>query len=148
MVCATGRCVTPGDLGAGCDAGHPCRGNLYCSSTATCTAKLGPGGSCAGSSDACDLAGQGVACNGFNNTCVAIAVAKGGETCGIVNGTLTVCVNFDACSGATLTQTGTCANPAADGEFCGSANMGHNCVPPASCDRSNLCRLPSATSCN
>jgi hypothetical protein len=155
MVCASGKCVTPGELGAGCDATHPCRGNLYCPGTdatttnPTCAHKLGATASCATTADACDLAGQHVACNPFTKVCVDVGVAQGGQACGNVNGTFTVCVDFDDCAGATLTVAGTCAAPAMDGEFCGAnKNPGHNCIPPATCDSSGVCRLPSSTSCN
>jgi hypothetical protein len=146
MICASSRCAVPGDVGATCAPdSQPCRSGLYCTSAHTCAARVGAGGSCADTDQACDIA-QGVACNPISHTCDPVRVAKGGETCGIVNRVLTLCVGLNPCTGATLTQTGICANPAGDGEACGNANSGRNCVAPATCAM-QVCRLPSATTC-
>jgi hypothetical protein len=146
MVCANKKCVVPGGLGNSCDDNNPCQGNLYCGAAGACATLVELGGSCADSSSACDLA-NGAGCNPLNKTCVAVAIAKGGEPCGIQNGTLTLCVEGDACPNLTAANpTSVCASPAADGAACGTAAPGQNCVPPATCQM-NLCRLPSADSC-
>jgi hypothetical protein len=145
LVCAGGKCVTPGAAGAPCGAAAPCRANLYCSATtSSCAAPLALGASCAGDTGACDLR-QGVSCNFLSAApkCETVAAAKGGQACGIVNGTFTLCIALNACPGATLTQPGACLAPANDGQACN--DMTH-CLPPASCV-GGLCRLPSTASC-
>src|ERR1022692_3883697 len=97
LVCANKKCVVPGGVGATCSDNNPCRGNLYCTGTGTCAPLVEVGGSCADSASACDLT-NGAGCNPINKTCAAVAIAKGGEACGIVNGTLTLCVEGDALS--------------------------------------------------
>jgi hypothetical protein len=146
LVCAGSRCVTPGVVGGACDATiQPCRSDLYCTPAATCAKRVGVGGSCADSSDACAIT-QGVACNGLNHVCEKVAVAAGGAACGIVDRTLTLCVALDPCVGATLTAPGVCADPAGDGEACGKSASNRNCLSPATCDM-DVCRLPSTPSC-
>jgi hypothetical protein len=148
LVCANGKCVIPGAVGARCDGNDPCQSNLYCTGSGSCATLVEVGGSCADSSNACDLA-NGAGCDPLmnSNTCVAVAIAKGGEPCGRVNNTFTLCVEGDACPNLTLTnQTSVCASPAADGAACGTAAPGQNCVPPATCQL-DLCRLPSTDSC-
>lgn len=141
LVCSNGKCTAPVGPGASCNSNTPCRSDLYCEKTTElCTAHVGAAASCAGDSSACDLL-NGYGCNPFNHTCQAIGVAKGGEPCGIVNGTLVLCIALDACPGATLTQPGACASPAADGTTCGDNS---HCLPPATCVN-QLCRLPSAS---
>jgi hypothetical protein len=149
LVCANSKCVVPGIVGASCDDNNPCRGDLYCSGTGnrTCAMLVEVGGSCADTSKACDVA-NGAGCNPLTNTCVAVVIAMGGEPCGILNGTLangtlTLCMEGDACPNLTATNlTSVCASPVADGAACGTAAPGQNCVPPATCQM-NLCRLPS-----
>ena len=77
------------------------------------------GASCAGDNGACDLR-KGVSCNFLAAApkCEAVAAAKAGAPCGIVNGTLTLCIALDACPGATLTAPGACIAPAGDGQAC------------------------------
>jgi hypothetical protein len=146
LVCANKKCVVPGAAGSSCDNNNPCRGDLYCTGSGSCATLVEVGGSCADSASACNLA-NGAGCNPLDKTCVAVAIAQGGEPCGVVNGTFTLCVEGDACPNLTLThQTSVCANPAADGAACGSAAPGQNCVPPATCQMT-LCRLPSVDSC-
>jgi len=147
LVCAAQKCVAPGALNAACGAAAPCRANLYCSATSnTCATPVGLGASCAGDTDACDFR-QGVSCNflaaAANQKCETVAAARAGGACGIVNGTVTLCIALDACPGATLTQPGACVAPAADGQQCN--DMAH-CLPPANCV-GGLCRLPSSGSC-
>jgi hypothetical protein len=146
LVCANQKCVAPKDLGADCDAqSNPCRAKLYCDkNTHRCTMRVGAGSPCSSDNNACDPL-QSVACNvlAASPTCQAVGVAAGGEPCGIVNGTLTICVELDDCAGASLTQPGSCAAPAGDGEACSDQRR---CVPPASCVN-GLCRLPSVASC-
>jgi hypothetical protein len=153
LVCANKKCVVPGGAGAPCDDNNsPCRGDLYCSGTGTgpgnrtCATLVEVGGSCADNSSACDLT-NGAGCNPITKTCALVAIAKGGEPCGIVSGTLTLCVEGDACPNLTAANpTSVCASPAEDGAACGTAAPGHNCTPPATCQMT-LCRLPSADSC-
>jgi len=144
LVCTNGKCVNPSALGGACDANTPCRGgNTYCNAN-MCAARLGAGSSCAGNSEACDF-GSGVGCNVLSAapTCQPVASAQGGQPCGIVNGTLTICQLVNDCAGATLMQPGACVAPSQDGTAC---SMGHNCLPPANCV-GGLCRLPSTGSC-
>src|SRR5262249_35252873 len=152
-VCAGQKCVMPGALGATCGDGAPCRGGLYCATSATtantktCATPLGVGGSCATDSNACDFA-KGVGCNPFASppTCAMVAAAKGGEACGIVNNTLTICIVLNSCNGLSLiplSTTGTGPNPAGDGQQCTDSV---HCLPPANCV-GGLCRLPSSSSC-
>lgn len=146
LVCANDKCVAPGGDGASCDpTRQPCRSDLYCTSAGLCAPHVGAGQSCADTDRACDLF-AGTACNAFNKICETVGVGQSGGACGIVDRTLTLCVALDACSGATLTQPGVCASPAADGEACGDSNSGHNCIAPATCVN-GVCRLPSVTSC-
>jgi hypothetical protein len=144
LVCTNGKCVSPSPLGGSCDANTPCRGgNMYCNVN-MCATRLGAGSSCEGNSEACDF-GRGVGCNVLSATptCQPVASAQGGQPCGIVNGTLTICQLVNECAGATLMQAGACVAPSQDGTAC---SMGHNCLPPANCI-GGICRLPSAGSC-
>lgn len=144
LVCANKRCVTPSGPGAACNLpNQPCRNDLYCTAktgSGTCAAHVGAGGSCADSDDACDFV-KGVICNNTSKTCDTFNIAKGGEQCGL--GIKTICVGLiEPCSNILLG--GVCANPAQDGEACGTA--GKKCVPPANCVN-GACRLPSALDC-
>jgi hypothetical protein len=149
LVCAAQKCVAPGAMGAPCSAAAPCRANLYCSATSnTCATPLPLGASCANDNNACDFR-NGVMCNflaGANAKCETVAAAKGGQACGIVNNTFTVCIVLNKCEGISLVplQTmGVCPNPAADGAQC---NDNVHCLAPATCV-GGLCRLPSTGSC-
>lgn len=150
LVCAAKKCVTPGAMNAPCGDMAPCRANLYCSATSTtCATPLQLGASCAGDTNGCDLR-QGVSCNVFAaaavQKCETIAAAKGGEACGLVNNTLTLCIAGNGCPGISLIplQTmGVCPNPAGDGMACTDTV---HCLPPANCV-GGLCRLPSTGSC-
>jgi hypothetical protein len=148
LLCAAQKCVAPGALNAPCNDTAPCLGNLYCSAASnTCATPLGRGASCAGDTNGCDFK-QGLACNSLSSTpkCETIAAAKGGEACGLVNSTLTVCIEGNSCPGLSLVplQTmGVCPNPAGDGQQCTDSV---HCLPPASCV-GGLCRLPSSASC-
>src|SRR5260221_872877 len=108
--------------------------------SAKCAAKLGAGGACADSDQACDLA-KGVMCNPVTHVCDTIKVAKGGEACSLALKTL--CVGFVAPCSSFLAG-GVCANPAKDGEACGGNAV---CVPPATC-QNKICRLPSVPNCH
>ena len=153
LVCASQSCVAPGERSQGCDDKHPCRDDLYCSTSSgtgtgggTCAMKLGAGRSCADSDKACDIV-QGVACNPVSKLCQMVRVAHRGETCGLSGGTLVLCEAAGSCDGATA-ATGTCSAAAADGESCGSATANNrNCLAPASCV-AGICRLPATPSCS
>jgi hypothetical protein len=143
LVCANKKCVAPAGTGADCNLpNQPCRSDLYCTSASgsgKCAAKVGAGGPCADSDQACDFA-KGVVCNGVSKVCETVTVAKGGEACGL--GIRTICVGFvEPCSN--IITGGVCANPAQDGEACGGTKK---CVPPATCE-AGICRLPSTPSC-
>jgi hypothetical protein len=132
-------------MGAACSASAPCRANLYCSAISnTCATPLAAGASCMGDTGACDLR-KGVSCNFLSMApkCETVAAAKAGQPCGIVNGTLTLCIALDACPGATLTAPGACVAPAGDGQAC---NNDAHCLAPANCV-GGLCRLPSSGAC-
>ena len=147
MLCANGKCVLPGVMAAACSDNQPCRNDLYCTKSGTCTAKLGAAGSCMDTDKACDMI-HGIACNPLNKICQSVNVASGGDACGLISGTLTICVGLNPCPGISLLKlTAVCANPAGDGEACGATANGVNCVGPANCDM-GICRLPSALSCN
>ena len=78
---------------------------------------------------------------GAASKCETVAAAKGGEACGIVNNTLTLCIVGNSCPGMSLIplQTmGVCPNPAGDGKACTDTV---HCLPPANCV-GGLCRLP------
>jgi hypothetical protein len=144
LVCANGKCVAPAGPGGDCNLpAQPCRSDLYCPSktgSAKCATKLGAGGACADTDQACDLV-KGVVCDPLNHTCEAISVAKGGEACGL--GAKALCVGFVApCSN--FLGGGVCANPAEDGAACGGNAV---CIPPATCVN-KICRLPSAPDCH
>jgi hypothetical protein len=147
LVCANKKCAKPAGPGEDCNLpGQPCRSDLYCptsNGSAKCAAKVGAGGACADSDQACDLV-KGVFCNPIDHTCETLSVAKGGDACGLAM--KTICVGFIAPCSNFLTS-GVCANPAQDGEACGMG--GKVCVPPATCDPNmNVCRLPSAPDCH
>jgi len=150
LVCAAQKCVAPAAMGAACGAMAPCRANLYCSAISnTCATPLALGASCGGDASGCDFR-QGVACNTFaamaNQKCETIAAAKGGQACGLVNSTLTLCVANNTCQGISLIplQTmGVCPSPAGDGMQCTDSV---HCLAPATCV-GGLCRLPSTASC-
>jgi hypothetical protein len=139
LVCAAQKCVVPRELGNDCDPSNPCRSSLYCDkNTRKCATRVGAGSPCGSDGNACDIL-QSVACGPPVSapTCQPVGVAKGGQPCGLVNNTLTVCVLLNMCS------TGVCPAPAADGTACSDAIR---CLPPASCVN-GLCRLPSAANC-
>jgi hypothetical protein len=150
LVCGAQKCVAPAAIGAACGAAAPCRANLYCSAASnTCIAPLALGAACANDTGACDFR-HGVMCNTFApmamQKCEMIAAAKGGQACGLVNNTFTVCIELNSCQGISLIplQTmGVCPNTAADGAQCTDSV---HCLPPASCV-GGLCRLPSTGSC-
>jgi hypothetical protein len=149
LVCAAQHCVAPGALGATCGDAAPCRGGLTCSATSkTCATPLGVGASCQNDSNACDF-GKGIGCNGFASPpkCEMVAAAQGGDACGVVNGTLTLCIVLNTCPGLSLIPlnlTSACPNPAGDGQQCSSDV---HCMPPANCV-GGICRLPSSASCS
>jgi hypothetical protein len=155
MVCANAKCAVPGDVAAPCDANRPCRSDLYCavppdmSTGGTCAMKVGAAGMCDRGDQACDLS-KGVSCNWITKVCDPVNVADRGDACGIVNGVPTLCVGLNPCRGIsilTLQFTGVCASPAGDGEPCGAASNGTNCVPPSECVM-DICRLPNVAACN
>jgi hypothetical protein len=140
LVCANSKCVTPGQEAATCDpTNQPCRSDLYCNNNGLCLPHVGVGGSCSDTDRACDLY-KGTACNPLTKTCDMIGVAQGGGACGIVNRTLTLCVALDGCTN------NICASPAQDGQACGDANSGHNCISPSTCV-AGVCQFPGVTSC-
>ena len=146
LVCADSKCVVPAGPDQHCDATKlPCRPDLYCRGDGKCAAKVGMGASCTDSDKACDYT-KGVACNPFNHICETVKVAKAGGACGIVDRTLTLCVSLGPCPGNTLLTPGVCASLAGDGEACGTAADGRNCLAPATCDM-GLCHLPSSGTC-
>lgn len=144
LVCANKKCVAPAAEGADCNMpNQPCRSDLYCTSmsgSGKCAKKVGAGGPCADSDQACDF-GKGVICNGISKVCETVTVAKGGEACGL--GIRTICVGFVEPCTPNILAGGICANPAQDGETCGGAKK---CVPPATC-AAGICRLPSTPEC-
>jgi len=150
LVCAAQKCVAPAAMGAPCSAMAPCRANLYCSAISnTCATPLALGAPCGGDTSGCDFR-QGVSCNTFammaNQKCETIAAAKGGQACGLVNSTLTLCVANNTCQGISLIplQTmGVCPSPAGDGMQCTDTV---HCLAPANCV-GGLCRLPSTSTC-
>jgi len=148
LVCAAQKCVMPGQLNAACNAANPCRGNLYCNAkTNMCAMPVGVGGSCDGDNNACD-GKNGVGCNVFASPqrCETVAAAKGGQACGIVNNTLTLCIVNNSCNGVSLvplSTMGTCPSPAGDGQQCSDKV---HCMAPANCV-GGLCRLSGAASC-
>ena len=105
-MCAARKCVAPVAMGAPCSAMAPCRANLYCSATSnTCATPLPLGAACGGDTSGCDFR-QGVSCNTFavmaNQKCETVAAAKGGQACGLVNSTLTLCIANNTCQGISL----------------------------------------------
>ncbi len=150
LVCAAQKCVAPAAMGAPCSAMAPCRANLYCSAISnTCATPLALGAPCGGDTGGCDFR-QGVSCNTFavmaNQKCETVAAAKGGQACGLVNSTLTLCVANNTCQGISLIPLktdGVCPNPAGDGMQCSDTV---HCLAPANCV-GGLCRLPSTSSC-
>jgi hypothetical protein len=145
LVCASGSsCVMPAEANIACDDKHPCRADLYCKA-GVCSTKGGAGDSCADTDKACDLL-KGVGCNPFTKICQNIHVAKKGDPCGIVAGTLVLCEASGLCEGATLAVPGTCTAAAADGAACSNDAGGRSCLPPANCVN-GICRLPATSSC-
>ena len=145
LVCASSACVAPGEAGASCDDKHPCRNDLYCKA-GVCSTKAGAGDSCADTDKACDIV-RGVGCNPFTKICQNVRVAKKGDPCGIVAGTLVLCEASGLCEGGTLATPGTCTGAAGDGQACGTADAnGRSCLAPANCVN-GICRLPASASC-
>ncbi|HVU49385.1 MAG TPA: hypothetical protein VHL80_01800 [Polyangia bacterium] len=145
LVCASSVCVKPAGPSEACNLpGQPCRTDLACSSSTapgTCVAKVGVGGACADNGDLCDFT-KGSICNTLATpkVCIAINVAKPGDSCSLAS--KTGCVGgIDPCSSILLG--GVCANPAEDGAACGDNAV---CIPPATCV-DKVCRLPSAPNC-
>ena len=127
--------MAPRDVGNDCDQNNPCRSSLYCDKNSRkCAMRVGNGSLCGSDGNACDLF-QGVACGPpvAAPVCQPVAVAKGGQPCGLVNNVLTICA-------VNMCTNGVCPAPAADGTACSDAVR---CLPPANCVN-GLCRLPSA----
>jgi hypothetical protein len=138
--------------GAMCDATHPCLPTLVCKGGA-CATPGAAGVSCNPKvGDTCDNL-HGVFCDTQSSTCKAIGFAKAGAACGLVSGTLTLCLSDGgstataACKGlAAPTYMGTCQAPAADGATCDATN-GPFCVSPSVCVN-GACKIDDPSGCH
>jgi hypothetical protein len=114
-----------------------------------------PAGTACPEGATCDV-GHGAICNPIDTTCAAITIAKPGEACGLIGGSIALCGPGDfslaiVCKGfvpPSATQPmgapGLCQTPAADGAMCNNMT-GPACIPPSICvDGSCNIKDPSA----
>lgn len=144
-VCAAGKCVTPGMMGATCSAMDPCLRTLACIG-GTCKTPLQAGAACAAATD-CD-GSKGLYCDTKGTkTCKQTGTASAGGMCGVVNGGLVACTAGSLCTNFNMQGQGTCHPPAADNAPCGT---GVTCMAPAACVKSSAfsCELPNAGNCH
>jgi hypothetical protein len=136
------KCAEPQKAGGTCQVSTDCASGLICTSAGTCGKPDEAGDKCAGLGD-CDGT-KGLVC-GAQQTCVPTKIAKAGEACGIVNGSLVVCDGGGFCAVAQGKTAGTCVAPAADGAACDTTH-GPPCLPPADCIN-GTCSMPNTSSC-
>ncbi|HEX8789321.1 MAG TPA: hypothetical protein VF765_00110 [Polyangiaceae bacterium] len=146
-VCAGGKCVSPGMMGATCGMGSaPCLRTLTCIG-GICKTPLQAGATCAAATD-CD-GSKGLYCDKTTKTCKQTGTAAAGSPCGIVSGGLVACTGGSSCDNPNMQGQGTCHAPAADNATCGP---GINCTAPAACIKSSAgalsCTLPNAGNCH
>jgi len=143
-ICAGGKCVTPGMMGATCSNTAPCLRTLACIG-GTCKTPLAVGATCAAATD-CD-GSKGLYCDTKSKTCTQTGTASTGAMCGVVNGVLVACTGSSSCANINMQGEGTCHQAAADNAPCGA---GVTCQAPAVCIKSTsyACELPNAGNCH
>jgi hypothetical protein len=145
-ICAGGKCVTPGMMGATCSNTAPCLRTLACIG-GTCKTPLAAGVACTAAGD-CDGT-KGLYCDPKAKTCVQTQTAAATQACNInaMMSTLIDCTGGATCANLNTTGQGTCHQPAADNASCGP---GIGCQPPAACIKSTAyaCELPNAGNCH
>ena len=119
--CVGSACVAYGQQGAACSTATPCRPDLGCIG-GSCTTPSPAGTTCTDSSECDNL--HGVFCNGSSGKCETAAFAPPGQTCGLVNGTITGCRGPQGvCAGVTAPKyQGTCAATSPTGGPCNTQN--------------------------
>jgi hypothetical protein len=137
LMCATsGTCEPPAAAGVSCDRPpRPCRLDLACIG-GTCTPRGAAGASCdPRQSDACD-AQQGLVCDAPSSTCVALAVAQIGQSCG---------PRSAGCYGGALCADGKCTSAPGAGTSC-DGDGGGACGPLGTCT-GGVCQPFTAADC-
>ncbi|HEY8080126.1 MAG TPA: hypothetical protein VIF62_38610 [Labilithrix sp.] len=143
LACATnGVCVAQGMGGAICDVNHPCRSSFVCH-TGSCVQPGAEGAPCDPMDPVCSLA-KADYCDPTTKVCKKVATAPAGQSCGLPNGTLTICTASGTCKPPNSVM-GTCLAAAPDGMPC-DATSGPACTPPAKCD-SGQCKIPDPSAC-
>ncbi len=145
LVCAGGKCVSPGMMGATCSTPPECARTLTCIG-GTCQTPLALGATCAAATD-CD-GSKGLYCDvKGTKTCKQTGTATAGAACGVVSGGLVACTAGAVCTNFNMQGQGTCHPPAADNAPCGA---GVSCLAPAACINSTgyACELPNAGNCH
>lgn len=136
-----GKCVAPSKAGAPCGETQPCVAPLVCSK-GTCATGAGAGASCA-NGETCDAV-KGLFCESQSKVCKELKLAKAGETCGFVDGTIVGCEAAGKCKVTTGQMTGTCQAAVADGAACTAD--GPDCQAPADCVN-GVCTIPDPLAC-
>lgn len=146
LLCAAGRCVSPGAAGATCSGTQPCLRTLTCIG-GKCATPLSAGATCSAATD-CN-GSLGLYCDTGTKKCVQAGTATTGQACGAVSGTLVACTGGALCANVSMQGQGTCHEPAADGAPCGTL-AGIGCTLPAACidEAGYKCVLPDPGSCH
>jgi len=158
LLCAGDNTCEPAVAAAGkCDNSHPCGKQLTCVGSGmprigTCQPVLEAGATCdtttmtTAQCDSLSLLFCKPAGMTTMGTCTMAMLAKPGDMCGFVNGTIAICQGGGHC--VLVNQNppmGTCIAPAADGSMC-DPQKGPDCLAPAVCYQ-NVCRIPDPTVC-
>jgi len=130
--------------GSSCSTNSHCQFPLVCKS-GSCAVPAELGATCSSSDPTCDST-NGLVCDPTTSKCVSVALAAAGTTCGVVSGTPYTCSGGALCKFASSTAaTGSCLAPALDGASC-STSEGPGCEGPAFCS-SGACTMPDPTTC-
>jgi hypothetical protein len=142
MVCnEASKCAIPSAGGTACSETQPCQTGYYCRA-GSCAANISQAGGTCDDLGSCDII-QGLFCNPTVGRCQSLKMAAAGSTCGLKSG------EFILCSAGNCELTGTdgiCSALAKDGESCGVAAGGTECMMPAKCI-AGRCKLPSSAAC-
>jgi hypothetical protein len=142
-------CVVPGALGAACGGEtQRCNEGLVCKNS-KCEKGGQAGATCTSVGD-CDLFGS-FTCNPLTNQCQPLEIADGGQPCGLIEGTVTLCRENADCVGLSPVQTqGTCALLIPEGQAC---EYGDGCQGLSQCtattpDNPGTCSEPDPSACH
>lgn len=144
MVCnKASKCAIPSAGGTACSETQPCKIGYYCRA-GSCAASVTKAGGVCDDANSCDLV-QGLFCNLQAGRCQSVQMAQAGSTCGFKSEEVILC-SAGNCELSGVGTTGICSALAKDGESCGAAASGVECMYPARCV-AGRCKLPSSAAC-